>query len=155
MDKNRAGFKSNKYDISGLGTDIINVINYIFMFAFFAIYPLVFRTNGKNLSDNYYFKITKARYEFFIYLSVGFVLIIILAYIFEGIWTFHHKKKSLISIREKSFFSPECMMGFFMAANFLAYLMVVYGDSLISTDSAFYGTDVRYMGFLMLNCRYL
>ncbi|MBR1815650.1 MAG: O-antigen ligase family protein [Lachnospiraceae bacterium] len=148
MGKNKAVAKSDKYDKAKLGTDIINVINYIFLFAFLTIYPLVFRIKGQSVSEKYYFNITRTRYEFFIYLSIGYILLIIVAYIFEGVWTYYNKRKSIMSTKDDYIVTPERFMWIFILANFLAYLMAVLDDGLISSDVAFYGTDARYMGFL-------
>ncbi|MBQ9609822.1 MAG: O-antigen ligase family protein [Lachnospiraceae bacterium] len=148
MGKNRAKARSGKYDTARLGTDIINIINYIFLFSFLTIYPLVFRTKGHSVSDRYYFNITKTRYDFFIYLSIGYILLIIIAYIFEGVWSYYKKRKSITSAKDNFIFKPEHMMWFFILANFLAYLMTVSDDGLVSSNAAFYGTDARYMGFL-------
>ena len=148
MGKSKAEAKPDKYDKAKLGTYIINAINYIFLFAFLTIYPLVFRSKGQSMSEKYYFNITRTRYEFFIYLSIGYILLIIVAYIFEGVWTYYNKRKSIMSMKDNYIVTPERLMWIFILANFLAYLMAVLDDGLISSDVAFYGTDARYMGFL-------
>ena len=139
----RLGFDKKK-----LGLYTINGINYLYLFLMLAVYPLVFRSRGEELSEKYYFNITKTRWDFFICVTVGYIILIVLAYIWEDLWSYHNKKRSDITRYDKGIVTPEHMMYLFMLANLFAYLTAVADDGLISAGDAFTGRDGRYMGLL-------
>lgn len=126
-----------------IGRYIINSINYIYLFLILCVFPLVFH--------NYYFDITRTRSNFFLRITIGYIILIAIAYAFEIYWTNLHKSKSLFVVEKKGnpWLYPELWMTFFLMSNFFAYLITLTDDGMINGDSAFTGSDGRLMGLLM------
>lgn len=140
-----------------IGRYIINSVNYIYLFLMLCVFPLVFH--------NYYFDITRTRSNFFLRITIGYIILIAIAYAFEIYWTNLYKLKSLFVIEKKdnSWLYPELWMTFFLMSNFFSYLITITDDGMINSNSAFTGSDGRFMGLSMylvigfmflLLCRY-
>ena len=122
---------------------IKNVINYIYLFCIFSVYPIVFH--------NYYFDITKTRSDFFTAVTVGFIIAGLIVYSLDFLIS---DKNNIISSGLKQnkdilWTLPETWMAFFVLANIFAYLITVTDDGFIDSKAAFYGSNGRLMGLLM------
>ncbi len=126
-----------------IGRYIINSINYIYLFLLLCVFPLVFH--------NYYFDITRTRSNFFLRITIGYIILIAIAYAFEIYWTNLYKSKSLFVVEKKAnpWLYPELWMTFFLMSNFFAYLITLTDDGMINANSAFTGSNGRLMGFSM------
>ncbi|MBQ9279059.1 MAG: O-antigen ligase family protein [Lachnospiraceae bacterium] len=148
----------NDFNKKYIGRYIINSVNYIYLFLILCVFPLVFH--------NYYFDITKTRSDFFLRITIGYIILILIAYGFEIFWSNSNKSKSLFIVEKKDnpWLYPELWMTFFLMSNFFAYLITLTDDGMINGNSAFTGSDGRLMGLSMylviglmflLLCRYV
>lgn len=138
------GFKLFKdFNKKNIGKYVVDGINYIYLFLILCVFPLVFH--------DYYFDITRTRRDFFVYVTIGYVVLMVIAYIFESSWSYYKKTKSVLMYDNKSsiWLSPDLWMAFFLMSNFFAYLISLTDDGMIDGKSAFTGENGRLMGLSM------
>lgn len=135
------GFKFIKsFNKKNIGKYVVDGINYIYLFLILCIFPLVFH--------DYYFDITRTRRDFFVFVTIGYVVLMVIAYIFESSWSYYQKTKSVLMHNNKysTWLSPDLWMALFLASNFFAYLISLTDDGMIDGRSAFTGENGRLMG---------
>lgn len=133
----------DRFDKRYIGKYAVDCINYIYLFLILCIFPLAFH--------NYYFDITKTRSDFFLRVSIAYIIIIAILYIFESYISFLNKQESIFHISKKNnpWLYPELWMALFMMSNFFSYLITLTDDGLMTAEAAFGGYDGRRMGLFM------